>query len=74
MTSVAVDEVSSTPQFREFATQYQMVESIRAKADVDSNTFTVNRKRLIKSGIATAPSYGHLELTLPRFEQFIYRQ
>lgn len=50
------------------------VESIREKAGIDSNTFTVYRKRLVKSGIVTSPVYGHLELTLPRFSEFVARQ
>ena len=50
------------------------VESIRESAGIDSNSFTVYRKRLIKSGIVSSPTYGHLELTLPRFREFVERQ
>lgn len=50
------------------------VEAIREKAAMDSNTFNVYRKRLVKGGIISPTSYGHLELALPRFKEFVSHQ
>lgn len=47
---------------------------IRDKINMNSNTFNVYRKRLIKKGVVKASEYGHLTFTLPRFEEFITRQ
>lgn len=46
------------------------VEDIRAAAGMNSNNFTVYRKRLIRKGLVSSPQYGKLELSLPRFEEF----
>lgn len=50
------------------------VENIRKKADMDSNTFTVYRNRLIKKGLLTNSEYGHLDFSLPRFKEFVERK
>ena len=50
------------------------VETIRALAGFDSNSFSVYRNRLIKRGIIYASAYGCLELSLPRFAEFSDRQ
>ena len=49
------------------------VEAIRKEASMDSNTFTVYRKRLLKKGIVVATSYGNLDFVLPRFGEFVLR-
>lgn len=50
------------------------VESIRAKANMDSNNFTVYRNRLLKKGLVRSTEYGILEYALPRFKEFVERQ
>ena len=47
------------------------VKDIRAEIEMDSNTFAVYRNRLLKKGLIKSPSYGNVELTLPRFDEFI---
>lgn len=46
-------------------------ERIRKIVNMDSNAFSVYRNRMIKKGIVTSSSYGYLEFTLPRFEEFV---
>lgn len=50
------------------------VEAIRNQAGIESNFFAVYRNRLLKRGIITSPTYGHIELALPRFAEFAKRQ
>ncbi|MCQ2522056.1 MAG: ATP-binding protein [Lachnospiraceae bacterium] len=50
------------------------VDELRHIAGMESNKFTVYRKRLIKKGIISNPHYGYLEFTLPRFKEFLLRQ
>lgn len=47
------------------------VEKIRIKLGMNSNTFTVYRKRLIKKGIIYSPQYGYLDFILPQFKEFV---
>ena len=47
------------------------VRDIRQVCGFDSSLFSVYRKRLLKKGLITASEYGHLEMTLPRFEVFV---
>ncbi|MBQ1391687.1 MAG: ATP-binding protein [Firmicutes bacterium] len=49
------------------------VENIRRVKDLESNLFNIYRKRLLRSGLITAPAYGYVELALPRFREFILR-
>lgn len=49
------------------------VEAIRDQISMDSNNFTVYRKRLLKKGVIVVSSYGHLEFSLPRFKEFVLR-
>ncbi|MDO5133448.1 MAG: ATP-binding protein [Eubacteriales bacterium] len=51
----------------------QKVESIRAELHMDSNNFNVYRKRLIRRGIVSCPRRGYLELSLPRFAEFVFQ-
>ena len=46
---------------------------IRESADMDSNSFNVYRKRLLKKGIVRTSTYGHLAFSLPRFKEFVLR-
>ncbi len=50
------------------------VESIRAKANLDSNNFTVYRNRLLKKGLVRSTEYGILDYALPRFKECVERQ
>lgn len=50
------------------------VRDIRATLGLASNEFTVYRSRLIRKGVVTAPEYGHVAFTLPRFREFVFRQ
>ena len=47
------------------------VEKIRLETKMNSNTFTVYRKRLLKKGIIYSPQYGYLDFILPRFKEFV---
>ena len=47
------------------------VENIRQAIDMDSNTFNVYRKRLLKKGIIESKEYGYLSFVLPRFSEFV---
>ncbi len=49
------------------------VEKIRDKAGMSSAAFSVYRSRLIKKGLIRPTKYGHLELVLPRFREFVRR-
>lgn len=49
------------------------VEKIREKAELSSQSFSTYRSRLIKKGLIHPSKYGHLELTLPRFREFVRR-
>lgn len=53
------------------ANDINKVEKIRVELGMNSNTFTVYRKRLIKKGIIYCPQYGYLEFILPRFKEFV---
>jgi hypothetical protein len=55
-------------------TENTKVEAIRSAIDMDSNNFTVYRKRLLKKGLIRDIEYGHLTFALPRFKEFIQRQ
>lgn len=41
------------------------------ESGLDDKTISVYRSRLIKKGILTSPKYGYLQLTLPRFDNFL---
>ena len=47
------------------------VEEIRRILNWSSGQFSVYRDRLIKKGLITSPMYGHVELTLPRFKEYV---
>ncbi len=47
------------------------VKSIREKAGINSNTFTVYRSRLKNVGLLNTREYGKVAFTLPRFANFI---
>ena len=47
------------------------VEKIRLETKMNSNTFTVYRKRLLKKGVIYSPQYGYLDFILPRFKEFV---
>ena len=49
------------------------VEAIREKAGMSSGLFNVYRKRLIRRGLIDSPAFGRIELTLPRFKEFVRR-
>lgn len=49
------------------------VETIRGKLNMSSSLFNVYRKRLLREGLINASAYGCVELTLPRFKEFILR-
>lgn len=49
------------------------VAAIRESAVMDSNSFNVYRKRLLKKGIVRTITYGHLVFSLPRFKEFVLR-
>lgn len=51
----------------------QKVSEVREKLNMDSNNFTVYRDRLIRQGIIRAKGQGYIELTLPRFIEFVNR-
>ena len=53
--------------------QSSKVEDIRDELKMNSNQFTVYRDRLLKGGLISSPSYGSVELALPRFKEFILR-
>lgn len=48
-------------------------EIISKKIKMPNTSFSKYRTRLIKSGIIFSPSYGMIELALPRFKEFIKR-
>lgn len=47
------------------------VEEIRRSVNMDPGKFNVYRTRLMRSGLVYAPSYGYLDITLPRFDLFM---
>ena len=47
------------------------VKDIRETVGHNSDKFTVYRTRLTKKGVIFSPSYGHLELSLPYFKEFV---
>ena len=47
------------------------IEKIRKATKMKTNEISVYRKRLMKKGLVTSSNYGELELSLPRFKQFI---
>lgn len=47
------------------------VKSIREAVDMKPEKFSLYRDRLIKKGVISSPQYGHLALTLPRFDAFV---
>ena len=47
------------------------VEDVRKKADMNSNTFTTYRTRLLDSGVVDGSQYGYLSIKLPRFDKYI---
>ena len=47
------------------------VEEIRGVLNWSSGQFSVYRDRLMKKGLIASPMYGHLELTLPRFAEYV---
>lgn len=53
------------------ANDINKVEKIRMELGMNSNTFTVYRKRLIKKGIIHSPQYVYLEFILPSFKEFV---
>lgn len=48
-------------------------EEIRNLIGMPLNKYSVYRNRLIKKGLIRAVGHGHLELSLPRFKEFILR-
>ena len=47
------------------------VEDIRNAINMSPSKFSVYRDRLIKKGIVRSETYGFLEFTLPRFDQYV---
>ena len=47
------------------------VEDILSQLTMSSSLFSVYRDRLIKKGLVVSKTYGMLELTLPRFEEYM---
>lgn len=44
---------------------------IRERYNFDTNNFSVYRDRLIKKGVIKSSSYGFIEFTLPRLNEFL---
>lgn len=49
------------------------LEVIGKKMKMPNTSLSKYRSRLIKSGVITSPSYGMIELALPRFKEYINR-
>ena len=49
------------------------VETIREVAEMSSSLFNVYRKRLLKRGLIISQAYGHVEMVLPRFREYVLR-
>lgn len=49
------------------------VESIRKKLNMTSPSFSTYRMRLIKQGVINPVRHGYLELSLPRFDEYVRR-
>lgn len=47
------------------------VTSIRESLKMSTSQFSVYRDRLKRKGLINAPSYGHISILLPRFEEFV---
>lgn len=48
-------------------------EEVRERLNMPKNAYSVYRERLLKKGLVRPSSYGCLELTLPRFKEFVLR-
>ena len=55
----------------DFTDQSIRILEIRNQLKMPSSLFSIYRDRLIKQGLITMPQYGYLELSLPRFREFI---
>lgn len=44
---------------------------IRERYNFDTNNFSVYRDRLIKKGVIKSSSYGFIEFTFPRLNEFL---
>lgn len=44
---------------------------VRERCNFDTNNFSVYRDRLIKKGVIKSSSYGFIEFTLPRLNEFL---
>jgi hypothetical protein len=50
------------------------IKNLREKLDMKSELFSVYRERLKRKGVVDTRKYGHLSLSLPRFEDFVKMQ
>ena len=49
------------------------VESVRNKLNMTSPSFSTYRMRLIKQGVVNPIRHGYLEISLPRFDEYVRR-
>lgn len=47
------------------------VSKVRERCNFDTNNFSVYKDRLIKKGVIKSSSYGFIEFTLPRLNEFL---
>lgn len=47
------------------------IEELSLATSIDSKIISVYRDRLIKRGILYSPAYGYIEITLPRFINYL---
>lgn len=50
---------------------YVEVFKVRERCNFDTNNFSVYRDRFIKKGVVKSSSYGFIEFTLPRLNEFL---
>jgi len=70
----AYSDISSKEKeiLKEFKTNDSVeVKNILERTGLTNSSFSVYRKRLINEGLIFSPSYGALEFTLPRFNEYL---